>query len=45
MSEHIDTQSRKWMLTINNPKDCGLEHENIIERAQLFSPDYFCMAD
>lgn len=45
MSEHIDTQSRKWMLTINNPKDCGLEHEQIIERAQLFSPDYFCMAD
>ena len=24
-----NTQSRKWVLTINNPQDCGLNHEMI----------------
>ena len=40
-----NTQSRKWMLTINNPQTCELDHERIREILSLFSPDYFCMAD
>ena len=39
------TQSRKWQLTINNPHDHGMTHDVIIDRAQKFNPDYFCMAD
>ena len=39
------TQSRKWLLTINNPQDHGMTHDEIIDRAQKFNPDYFCMAD
>ncbi len=39
------TQSRKWQLTINNPQDHGMTHDVIIDRAQKFNPDYFCMAD
>ena len=38
-------QSRKWLLTINNPQDHGMTHDEIIDRAQKFNPDYFCMAD
>ena len=38
-------QSRKFLLTINNPKSAGMTHEEIIDRAQKFNPDYFCMAD
>ena len=40
-----NTQSRKWQLTINNPQDYGMTHDVIIDRAQKFNPDYFCMAD
>ncbi len=35
----------KWQLTINNPQDHGMTHDVIIDRAQKFNPDYFCMAD
>lgn len=38
-------QSRKWMLTINNPQDCGLDHDGMTALLRLFCPDYFCMAD
>ena len=38
-------QSRKWMLTINNPKDCGLDHDGMTALLSLFCPDYFCLAD
>ena len=38
-------QSRKWMLTINNPQDCGLDHSSMQTLLSLFCPDYFCMAD
>ena len=38
-------QSRKWLLTINNPMDHGMTHDEIIDRAQKFNPDYVCMAD
>ena len=39
------TQSRKWQLTINNPQDHGMTHDEIIDRAQKFNPDYVCLAD
>lgn len=38
-------QSRKWMLTINNPKDCGLDHSSMQTLLSLFCPDYYCLAD
>ncbi len=38
-------QSRKWMLTINNPQDCGLTHGDMTALLSLFCPDYFCLAD
>ena len=38
-------QSRKWLLTINNPLDHGMTHDEIIDRAQKFNPDYMCLAD
>ena len=38
-------QSRKWMLTINNPQDCGLAHSDMTAILNLFCPDYFCLAD
>ena len=40
-----NSQARKWMLTINNPLECGLNHETITKILMKFSPDYFCMAD
>ena len=40
-----DPQSRKWALVINNQKDCGLDHDAIIETLHLFRPAYFCLAD
>ena len=33
-------QSRKWLLTINNPLDHGMTHDEIIDRTQKFNPDY-----
>ena len=44
MSE-TNFQSRKIQATINNPTAHGMTHEVIIDRAQLFNPDYFCLAD
>ena len=38
-------QSKKWNLTLNNPKSCDLSHEKIAEILHLFKPTYFCMAD
>ena len=38
-------QSRKFLLTINNPHDHGMTHDEIIDCAQRFNPDYFCLAD
>ena len=40
-----DSQSRKWLLTINNPIDYGFTREEIIVRCKMFMPEYFCMAD
>ncbi len=38
-------QSRKWMLTINNPQVCELDRERIRQILSLFHPSYYCMAD
>ena len=40
-----NSQSRKWLLTINNPETLGLDHSTLIDLSQRFHPDYFCMAD
>ncbi len=40
-----NSQSRKWVLTINNPENVGLTHETIVEKLGLFSPRYYCLAD
>ncbi|RGX54678.1 viral replication protein [Anaerotruncus sp. AF02-27] len=40
-----NSQARKWALVINNPQECGLDHDAITAILQRFSPDYFCMAD
>ena len=38
-------QSRKWLLTVNNPLDYGLNHAEIKNILPLFNPDYFCLVD
>ena len=40
-----NTQSRKWQLTINNPADCELDQQRIVDLLQRFRPAYCCMAD
>ena len=40
-----NTQSRKWLMVINNPSEAGLDHSAISEIVQKFCPVYFCMAD
>ena len=40
-----NTQSRKWALVMNNPKDAGLNHAAITEILHRFAPTYFCIAD
>lgn len=39
------TQSRKWALVINNPKDAELDHAAIREILNRFTLAYYCMAD
>lgn len=42
----VDTRSRKWLLTINNPEDKGINHAIINQTIQTFnSVIYYCMAD
>ena len=38
-------QSRKWLLTINNPDDYELDHNAVKNTLHLFNPDYFCLVD
>ena len=39
-------QSRKWVFTINNPHDCGLTQDRIIELfKRLSSLEFLCIAD
>lgn len=41
-----DTQHRKFQLTINNPNEHGVTHEEIQNRiSSLKAVEYFCMAD
>ena len=41
-----NTQSRKWLLTINNPSEHGLNHAAICEILEMFKKlDYWCMCD
>ncbi|MNW43629.1 putative viral replication protein [compost metagenome] len=41
-----DSQSRKWLLTINNPLEKDLSHEKIKETMKNFkSCAYYCMSD
>ena len=41
-----DTQSRKYLLTLNNPQDHNLDHDEIKRRLDsLKSLRYYCMAD
>lgn len=46
MEDYQDKQSRKWLLTINNPADLGLTHEVLKTNLQAMkSVIYWCMAD
>ena len=40
-----NTQSRKWLITINNPQECGLDRNTIIDKLNAFFPGYYCLAD
>lgn len=41
-----DPQGRKWFLTINNPQNKSIDHQNIKEQLALFpSLLYYCIAD
>lgn len=40
-----DPQSKKWQLTINNPQDCGLDRDRLLEIISRFSLDYFAICD
>ncbi|WP_293970341.1 viral replication protein [uncultured Ruminococcus sp.] len=44
MSEE-NSQSRKWLLTINNPETSGLNHEEITRILMLMNVSYFCIVD
>ena len=39
------SQSRKWLLTINNPQNSNLNHAEIRRIVGLFKPTYFCLSD
>lgn len=39
------TQSRKYIMVINNPLEAGFDHDTIIENLHKFAPRYFCLAD
>lgn len=41
----MNIQSRKWLLTINNPADIELTHDRIIELLAPSNPDYICLVD
>lgn len=42
----VSDQSRKWLLTINNPSEHGLTHDSIkIALSKIKNLDYWCMCD
>lgn len=40
-----ETSSRKYQLTINNPLDYGLSHEQIIKNLETLTIEYWCLCD
>ena len=40
-----DTQSRKWLLTINNPSENDLTHDILKDKIQSLKIEYFCLCD
>lgn len=38
-----NSQSRKWQLTINNPKEHNITYELLKEQLEKFALDYYCM--
>ena len=40
-----NTQSRKYLITINNPINCGFSRTRILEELQKMSLDYFCISN
>ena len=41
-----DSMSRKWQITINNPKEKGMTHEYIAQKVgEMKNVMYWCMAD
>ena len=40
-----DTQSTKWLITINNPQASGWEKASLLETIHLLHPTYFCLAE
>lgn len=45
MSKDKDPESRKWLLTINNPVEKGFTHEYIKEQLNKLKLLYWCMSD
>ncbi len=45
MALNNNTQSRKWQLTINNPKEHNLGHEELKEILSTLKLEYWCMCD
>ena len=45
MAQKKDTQSRKWLLTIENPSDHDLTHDILIDKLNTLKVDYFCLCD
>lgn len=45
MSQEKDRQSRKWMVTINNPEEHGFTHEEILKQlTKMKSVTYWCLS-
>ena len=40
-----DPQSRKFLLTINNPDKYGLDRERVLELCKQLQPDYCCISE
>ena len=46
MSEKtVDTKSRKYQLTFNNPLNYGFTHEKINDTMKNFNYSYYCLCD
>ena len=43
--DNLSEQMRKVQITINNPQECGLDHEAIKQILMRFNPTYYCLCD